>query len=275
MNRLSGFRKQLKYWLFNDFYPLRGSFYYYGIKTYFPRGSELFRRVCSEGIYEIENVALILKLMPPNGLLFDVGANIGLMAIPILQSYPDCQAISFEPSPNTLIYLRRTICESNLKERWKLREVVLSDHSGETDLFVHDVAWGAFDSTLQNNRISGEIRKFKVPVKSLDEEWQKLGCPVVSVIKIDVEGAEIAVLNGAKNCILNNRPYILVEWTLLNLKSSKQDPCDLLTLADKLDYTIVTVPRLLYVPNFTTLELYMKETESFLLIPNNNGNCQI
>jgi FkbM family methyltransferase len=45
----------------------------------------------------------------PDTTVFDVGANIGLMAIPLLTHVPECRVISFEPSENSVPYLRKTI----------------------------------------------------------------------------------------------------------------------------------------------------------------------
>src|SRR5437667_387294 len=108
-------RKRLKYWFYGSFPGVAGSFPYYGTRVRFPKGSLGFRAACEQGIFEADNIRFLQTLVKPNTTYFDVGANIGLMAIPILRACPNCSVVSFDPSPNSLPYLKRTISESPFK----------------------------------------------------------------------------------------------------------------------------------------------------------------
>ena len=66
-------------------------FWYYGCKIYFPKGNIVFRLACDQGIYEWQAVRLIDRFLAPGSTYFDIGANIGLMAVTALSSRPDCQ----------------------------------------------------------------------------------------------------------------------------------------------------------------------------------------
>ena len=92
---------------------------YYGARVYFPKGSYIFHMLCEQGIYEGENIKVINSLVDPGTTYIDVGANIGLMAVPVLNNQ-DCSVISFEPSPNVLTFLERTASESQYRNRWKV-----------------------------------------------------------------------------------------------------------------------------------------------------------
>src|SRR5437867_7877616 len=122
-------RGRLKYWLYGSCPGFAGSFPYYGTWIHFPKGSLSFRAVCDQGVFEANNVRLLQRLVKPNTAYFDVGANIGLMAIPILQQCPNCMVVSFEPSPNTLPYLQRTLSESHFQNRWFIIPRALSDRT--------------------------------------------------------------------------------------------------------------------------------------------------
>src|SRR5438132_996545 len=92
-------------------------FDYFGTKIYFPRNSVLFKLVCVQGIYEDQYLRILLKLcQKPDSVFFDVGANIGLLSVPILATNPSAQVVSFEPSPNSLPYLLKTREESKFSE---------------------------------------------------------------------------------------------------------------------------------------------------------------
>jgi hypothetical protein len=107
----------------------------------------------------------------------------------------------------------------------------------------------------------------KVPVTSIDLEWNDLGCPKVSVIKIDVEGAEADVLAGAKNCIADCKPYIFLEWNHTNLSAYGTSPGYLLKIADNLNYGIYVIPNMVKVNSEDELLVQMLFSENFLLCP--------
>ena len=91
--------------LFGHVPLIRRSFLYYGHRVYFPSGSHLFERFCEEGGYEQEVINLILSLVEPETTYIDVGANIGLLSVPVLATRPRVNVISIEASPETLPFL--------------------------------------------------------------------------------------------------------------------------------------------------------------------------
>ena len=62
----------------------------------------------NSGIFEYDNYVLIRQWIRPNSTYFDVGSNIGVMAIPFLKENPTCFVASFEPSPLTYSFLQLT-----------------------------------------------------------------------------------------------------------------------------------------------------------------------
>src|SRR6185369_14589437 len=96
-------------------------------------------------------------------------------------------------------------------DRWTVIGSAVSVRSGELDFTVgssHDALYEGFRS---GDRITdGTV--IKVPVVSLDESWRQLAEPDVSLIKIDVEGAEADVFAGASALLERCRPAVLVEW---------------------------------------------------------------
>lgn len=260
-------RQRLKYFIFNFIPGFQGKYKYFDTTVYFPLNSHIFQRLCREGVYESKNISLILKFLPKDGVLFDVGANIGLIAVPILKNRSDVTIVSFEASPNSLPYLLRSAASSPFSKRWEVRQTLLGSKVGETQLWVNSSAEGVFDSLLETNRGEGHIESVTLPISTLDQEWKALGKPKVSLIKIDVEGAEADVIDGARECIETTKPYLLVEWSRLNLKDEKHKIRKLMDMAFDLGHEVFTVPELLHVPNATVLNLYMRRADYFLLIP--------
>src|SRR5207244_2025873 len=76
---------------------------------------------------------LIRGLVTPGTWYFDVGANIGLMSVPVLQSVHDCHVLSLEPSPNSYPFLERTWLESPWKDRWVVKIKAAGAQSGQVE----------------------------------------------------------------------------------------------------------------------------------------------
>ncbi len=244
-----------------------GWFPYYGERVYFPKDSFLFRLACRQGTYEHSNVRLLLRLVEPGSTFLDIGANIGLMALPVLRGQPACRVVSYEPSPATYPFLRRTALRSSHRDRWQVVEQALGARVGELDFHVAGAGMGAFDGFHETGRAGVATRVLRVPVTTVDEEWRSLGKPRVSVMKVDVEGAELEVLEGAAQCISTQAPHILVEWNLANATAAGKTPGDLLRAADAIGYRVYAAPQITRVVDEADLRTQMMFTEDFLLGP--------
>jgi FkbM family methyltransferase len=265
---LDNLRKRVKKTLYGVTPGFAGSFPYFNTKVYFPKNSLIFRLACEQGIYESDNLRLIFDLITPNSVYFDVGANIGVMSVPILRQCSFCKVVSFEPSPLTLKFLNRTAKESPYGERWRIIGKAAGREIGNLDFFMATVELGALDGFKDTKR-AGDTHKITVPVTTLDAEWEAMGNPNVSVIKIDVEGAELETLHGALKCIEHERPHILLEWNPVNLKAYNCEPSSLLDFVDQYRYQVLSLPNFIKVEDSVTLRFQMIKTESFLLVPLN------
>lgn len=272
---MESLRSKVKKWLYTSCPGFAGAFPYYGTKVYFPKGSIIFSMFCKQKIYEQANLALVKTLVKPNSCYFDVGANIGLMSIPILNYHDSCRVVSFEPSPSVLPFLKCTVEYSPYRDRWKVVEKATGCEAGFAEFFTSNSGLEAYSGFQNTNRGDTHI-KIDVPVTTLDIEWEMLGKPTLSVIKIDVEGAELQVLEGATECIKKEKPYILIEWNLTNLEAYCCTPDQLLKAAENIDYRVFGVFEgfsshysfnILATSNLTELKLQMLSTESFLLAP--------
>jgi FkbM family methyltransferase len=254
---------------------IAGSFPYYGTWVYFPKHSVIFDMLMRDGAYEQANVALLQSLVKPDTHFFDIGANIGLMSIAVLHGTASCRVVSFEPAPSAFSFLTRTAARSRYRDRWTVLSHALGSHVGSSGFFTSnagDDAYGGFKDTKRGDT----DLQIEVPVSTVDAQWLALGKPNVSVIKIDVEGAELEVVQGATQIIAAQRPCLLLEWNARNLEPYRTPAERLLELAESLDYKIFSVaahpsPRpadsLTPVPDRLTLMQQMVATESFLLAP--------
>ncbi len=276
---MNNMKKTIKKWLYGNRSQSDGKFSYYGTEVYFPQNSHIFHVAHEEGIYEGNNIKLISSLLKKNSTYIDIGANIGLMSVPILEIDSSCKVFSFEPSPNSLPFLKLTWEKSKYQDRWKVIGKAVGNEVGNSDFFTASMDMGAFDG-LEDTGRAGVTTKVTVPSTTLDLEWELMGKPPVSVIKIDVEGSELQVLKGAINCLMQEKPYILLEWNLANIKAYNLSPELLLDTASAIGYQVFSIlfhqasDRRYYLPinflpvlDYTCLKLQMLSTESFLLAP--------
>lgn len=258
-------RQLAKYWLYNSVPGFRGRFPYFGTPVYFPKNALLFWAVCDQGIFEADIVHRMVSLARPDTTVFDVGANLGLMSVPVLKGCPACRVVSFEPSPSSLPYLRQTAAASPYCERWTVIGSAVSDRAGELDFTVGSARDAVYEGFRSGDRIAGGS-VIKVPVTTLDDAWRSLGEPDVSLIKIDVEGAEAGVLAGADGLLERCHPALLVEWFAPYLRRFHTPPQDLLRTAERFHYRIFTVPAGVPVDDARALSAQMIDCHNFLLL---------
>ncbi|MEO8884774.1 MAG: FkbM family methyltransferase [Mucilaginibacter sp.] len=253
--------------IFKPYWNSKGSFIYCDQRVYFPKNNAIFNRTMHEGIFELENFEAMDRLVKPNTEVFDVGANIGIMLIPILKSHQDITLVAIEASPNNIPYLKKTHAASPYKNRWTIIDQAAFNFVGKINFQLASAENGAFDSIHDNKRIAFE-RTVEIACTTIDTVWESRNKPQVSFIKIDIEGADLVALNSAENCINTCKPSILMEWNQANIKPFNLVNKDLFEFCNSINYTLYALPNLIKVTDLRDLELYSKFTENFLLIPN-------
>ena len=259
-------RRLAKYWLYTAVPGFAGRFPYYGTTVHFPPRAPLFRVICQNGRFEPEVIDRLIQLARPETTVFDVGANLGLMAIPILQACGSCRVVSFEPSPNSLPFLRQTMSTAPFRDRWTLIDKALSDHTGELDFTVGRPEDALFEGFKSGDRIAG-ARTIPVKVSTLDDEWRALGQPRVSAVKIDVEGAEGRVLEGGRQLFRHHKPAVIIEWHHDFLARFGESPDHLIGFAEAMDYRVFSIPYGIPITTADALRVSMFECTNFLLLP--------
>ena len=136
----------------------------------------------------------------------DVGAAGGVYVAHMLKASKDC--VAFEPGPNAAISLNSMV--EALRLPVKIERVALSNQPGTAKLRVltSDLGRSTIESENQLEDPDGSMRtEVEVPVRKLDD----YSFDLVGFIKIDVEGHEIAVIEGASEIIKRQQPNILIE----------------------------------------------------------------
>lgn len=156
-----------------------------------------------------------LSLIPPNTIVLDIGANIGIMTYHLANAIKNVKVYSFEPIPNNIATLKRIISYFKLTNV-NVMECALGNTNGEVEMVmpvINSVKMQGLSHVLHKSiEDNNEGDKFTVPLKMLDtiEELSDTR-EHISAIKIDVENFEFFVLDGAKKILQKHRPIIYAE----------------------------------------------------------------
>jgi FkbM family methyltransferase len=145
------------------------------------------------------------------GAFLDVGANIGQTMFKILSLDSSRQYIGFEPQVACCFLIQHFLEENHISD-YAILPVGLSNKNGTVKLYLRGGNYDSAASMVKNFRPeSFYTAHHYVCVRKGDELIAELQVTSVSAIKIDVEGAELEVIEGLRNIIREKMPFIIFE----------------------------------------------------------------
>jgi len=175
--------------------------------------------------------------------IWDVGANRGDWTRTALQYFPSADYTLIEPQD----HLKEGIAaEIRAGHRIRWVNAGASNEPGVLPLYVSDKDQGS--SFLDYDRIKdGSVRKFDVPIRTLNEIRVSLSIPVPELLKIDAEGFDLRVLQGASDFI-GSTEIILAEAAVgqLDFENSARN---LINSMDTYGYRLLEITDLHRSPN--------------------------
>jgi FkbM family methyltransferase len=164
-------------------------------------------QIIVDGVYEKDELTILIEWLNKlntnnnifNGLMYDIGANIGNHSLYFSDYFKVVH--SFEPHP--LIYKLLEI-NTSLVKNIKINNYGISDENEKLNMTFNKINMGGTKVTNEKiNIIEANFRKL--------DELEKENSEIIKLIKIDVEGHEMEVLKGARNIIKKNNPIIIFE----------------------------------------------------------------
>lgn len=154
---------------------------------------------------------LWLKLSKQCDVILDIGANTGLYTLLSQHVHPEARVYAFEPIERNMQKLKYN-CQLNGMDNVEYVPAAASDRNGQQTIFVPETEVST-TSTLQSD-IAGDLqieRPVVIDTVTLDTFIEQHNIPQVDLVKIDVEGHEVAVLEGFAQYIRRYKPTILAE----------------------------------------------------------------
>lgn len=181
----------------------------YGIRMQCPEGDHRVAPVESLNFqnYEEKDASMILKLVPEQGIVFDVGANMGWYSLLIARRVKGCQIHAFEPIPKTYSFLTRNI-ELNQAQSVTAHPFGLSNERKDLTFYFYPEGSGNASSENLSERTDAEL--VTCHVERLDD-FARANKLHVDFIKCDVEGAELFAFQGARETLKRDQPIVFTE----------------------------------------------------------------
>lgn len=183
--------------------------------------------------YDRQTNAIIKKVCNKNSNCLDIGCHKGEVLDIIISHAPGGHHFGFEPIPS----MYKSLAAKYKNTNCTILEVALSNQSG-TSVFNHVVSNPAYSGLVKRaydrpNEVDEEIT---VKTERLDLLFDK-NTPI-DLIKIDVEGGELNVLEGAVETIKRTKPIIIFEHGLGASEFYDSSPEKVFALFDGIDYDI-------------------------------------
>lgn len=153
---------------------------------------------------------IMSKALESDSNCIDIGSHQGEMLDQMIRHSPNGTHMAFEPIPGLFERLRVKYANN---PRVRIFPHALSDRSGrqEFQLVSNDPAYSGFKRRDYKIR-KPQIETIEVSTRKLDEVL--LGDECIHFMKIDVEGAELLVLRGARETLMRCKPLVIFEFGL-------------------------------------------------------------
>jgi FkbM family methyltransferase len=179
------------------------------------------RSVTLWGRYEREELALLMQciapLLPPGGLCLDIGANIGNHALFFAEHFDE--VLAFEPHPRIFALLH---INASLRDNVRCFAFGLSHTDAQATLHVpaDNLGMASVQPSAPGVAVACELRRL--------DGLTELQGRRVALMKIDVEGHELAVLQGARDLLQRDRPLVVFEQLASEITQGKSATMDFL-----------------------------------------------
>lgn len=190
-----------------------------------------------EGVLPEQGTLAVLEaLLSPGDVFVDLGANVGLFTLAAARRVgPAGRVVSVEPAADLVVALRALAQLNQIAGVVDVREVAAGEAEGTAELFLA--------STSGHNSLFAEqagLASTRVRVAPLDALLEP--GTAVSVVKMDVEGAELRALAGMRRVIADNPALVVIaEFSPAIIRRSHETPAQWIATARAMGFDILEI----------------------------------
>jgi FkbM family methyltransferase len=192
------------------------------------------------GYSQLNVPRFLKKALHEDSVFIDVGANQGEFSVLACKYLPQGKVIAFEPHPAMYKALVDNL-QLNQFNNYQTFNFGLYEEEGELNLYTStstevEGAWneGLFSGFKSSER---DVLSETVPVHTLDTVINSLSLDKLDVIKVDIEGSELPVLRGAKDCLQRFHPDLIIEINEETFKAAGYRAIDLVNFLKAQGYS--------------------------------------
>jgi FkbM family methyltransferase len=205
-----------------------------------------------KNIWERAVVLPLRFFLQPGTTLIDLGSNIGEVSSSICAGTEDVYLVAVEANPGLIPQIRENFSKNLIVNYEIHNKAAWSNSNSPLRLFIDDSPYSTSSSIIEDSPLIKSIEVSSLAIDDLSSGW-----PRVSVIKVDVEGAEFQALLGCRETILRDKPVVTYERTKgdtrvdnflrsLNYKLYLSNTLDLMTSHNSGDengiYNVLAIP---------------------------------
>jgi len=224
--------------------------------------SDLFKRLVVNKCYEPKLAQCCIDLIDKNRDAIDVGANVGFFTVLFAKTLNNRKVLSIEPTNLALSRLYKNILLNQVQDKVIVFEGVVANSIGEVEI-----------KTIAGREEYSSIGVMKHPAIAIENNFllEKVVSTTIDdltnqysidpgFIKVDVEGVEHLVFDGARKTLLNNRPIILSELSDYLLRQNGSSAKAVVNLIKEYNYDVIN-------PLAPNMPLVFEEINDILCLP--------
>jgi FkbM family methyltransferase len=164
------------------------------------------------GRYEPVVVSQLMTITERGSVAYDIGSHFGFMTL-VLASRVGAQGkvLAFEPAPDNLVDLKHVIFLNSLDTIVSILPKAVSDTVGELGMMLGNSSFMNFLQKAAQGQNEASCRKIMVGTTTIDSFVLEEHHPAPNLLKIDVEGSECLVVEGALATLRRYAPTLLIE----------------------------------------------------------------
>lgn len=201
----------------------------------------------ADGPYEDFQAKVLFSLMKISNCFYDIGANMGFYSLCAAALNQEMKILSFEPNPDVFKILQLNIAKNNSNNITPLHFGLGSEMIENIEMYIPPITGTSGGSFKNLHPEEGESHSHKVQIKTVDYvgKNQSFG---PDLLKIDVEGYEYSVLEGAMETLGEHRPTIVIELLRKWLEPFGHHPQDIVTMLNLMGYIAYAISSTTLVP---------------------------
>lgn len=179
----------------------------------------------------------LFRLAKDKKLIIDIGVNIGATLLNFAKICPGGSVIGFEPDAKNLLKAEKNL-RLNAFENVKIIRKGLGAEAAKVKLFKVNQANQGMNRILNEADLEGDFEFEEIEIVRFDDFAKENSFERIDLIKIDVEGYEMKVLQGAEESLTKYSPVLFIELDDDNLKAQNDSAQALILFLERLGYEI-------------------------------------